>query len=281
MASRSEVPVPTTPVQGNTLGLDVTGSVRLGGASVIVVGANNLIGGTAPGAGNVIVGGGVTLGAGTGNVVQGNLIGTNAAGATGMGGTFGVHISGSNHVIGGTTPAARNVISGNSLGVFVSGHSGSGHLIQGNYIGTDPTGNAALPNGSGVRLDNGNHTIGGLTPGAGNVISGNANRAIDITSGSGVKIQGNLIGTNAAGTAAIPNGTNPLTSNYTVALFGTGHLVQNNVISGNRLVGVHVFSGSQIIQGNFIGTNAAGTSALGNGGSGVVIAGGGRSPDRH
>ena len=51
----------------------------------------------------------------------------------------------------------------------------NGHRVQGNYIGTNSSGLAAVPNSSvGVAITNAsNNTIGGTAPGAGNLISGN------------------------------------------------------------------------------------------------------------
>src|SRR6185295_4975972 len=88
----------------------------------------------------------------------------------------------------------------------------SNNLVQGNLIGTDKNGTAALGNGNcGVVFSSGNpanNTIGGMTAGSGNVISGNVTTGIFVTGNnpSNNLIQGNLIGTNAAGLAAIANG---------------------------------------------------------------------------
>ena len=83
----------------------------------------------------------------------------------------------------------------------------TGTLIEGNRIGTNAAGTAAIANSAfGVEIDNGSGTtIGGTIAGAGNLISGNSSFGIFAFSGSGALIAGNLIGTNAAGTAAIPN----------------------------------------------------------------------------
>src|SRR5262249_35092438 len=118
------------------------------------------------------------------NLVQGNLIGLDASGQAFAGATnAGVLINHSNaNTIGGTTAAARDVVSGNQNGVNIEG--GSANLIEGNYIGTDTTGTAAIGNGaggSGVLLDNStNNTVGGTIAAARNVISGNAGNGVDI-----------------------------------------------------------------------------------------------------
>ncbi len=168
----------------------------------IAGGSNNVIGSTAPGAGNVISGNltyGIDLyGAGTtANTVQGNFIGTNASGMAALAnGSNGVYISvgATNNTIGGTTAGTRNLISGNlGHGVAISSTGSNGNVVEGNYIGTDvnnvgPVGN----HGNGVRVDSGaaNNSIGVL---AGNVIAFNAKGVVVTGTGS----TGNAIESNA------------------------------------------------------------------------------------
>jgi len=196
----------------------------------------------------------------------------------------------SNNVIGGTTLSARNVISGNAqAGVQVRlfccmgvNSSISGNVIQGNYIGVTAQGDKALGNqGEGVDISTSagdvsvsNTLVGGTTPGAGNVISGNAFNGISIGSftTTSTTVQGNRIGTSANGMAKIPNGGDgiriDLGSNNVIGGSGPG----GNLISGNGTVqsglghgnGISVGSSNNIIQGNFIGTDATGTGPLGN-----------------
>ncbi|MGI9168006.1 MAG: hypothetical protein ACR2G5_16780, partial [Pyrinomonadaceae bacterium] len=120
----------------------------------------------------------------------------------------------SNNRIGGPTPATRNVISGSrkvagSGGEGVSVLESSGNLIQNNFIGTNASGNAALPNASsGVLIsESSNNMVGGVDTAALNVVSGNSSSGVLITGGGATfnQILGNYIGTNAAGTAAVPN----------------------------------------------------------------------------
>src|SRR6185437_10945829 len=106
---------------------------------------------------------------------------------------------------GGSTAAARNVVSGNNT---VTGAAGTGidltgdsDLISGNYIGLTTTGVGATGTGNvvGLALNVTNSTIGGTTPGAGNVISGNLSDAITLQ-GDGVDgLFGNVIGLTASG----------------------------------------------------------------------------------
>jgi len=154
----------------------------VGSRGVLVFGngstSNNLIGGTAPGAGNLISGNniGITLSSSTGTLVQGNLIGTDGLGTTGIGNSRGIDVrsSGNDNTIGGTTAAARNVISGNQDGGIDIQNVATGNVIQGNYIGVGINGTTPIGNGRfGVSVSEGsdNNTIGGTAPGAGNVIA--------------------------------------------------------------------------------------------------------------
>ena len=117
-----------------------------------------------------------------------------------------------NNTIGGTVAGAGNVISGNS-GHGIALADSSSNLIQGNLVGTNATGTAALPNVAGVGIVIGagsNNTIGGTTPGARNLISGNGVEATArhqicprFHDDSGNLVQGNYIGTDITGTAAL------------------------------------------------------------------------------
>lgn len=276
-------------LQGNYIGSDVTGTSALGnGNNGVTVGdsaANNTIGGTTAGAGNVISGNKVegilfTQGAGN-NLVQGNFIGTNAAGSSAIGNVQnGVKILGSpNITIGGLAAGARNVISGNgSNGVLVNSDGLNPTKVQGNYIGTDATGSVALGNvAAGVALFTANNIIGGTTLQARNVISGNGREGVYITA-IGNYVQGNFIGTNAAGTAALGNTLDGVKMDGAPSTFvGGTEAGARNVISGNHGAGLTIFgagASSNIMQGNFIGTDVTGTVALGNFAGGLDILGG-------
>src|SRR5207253_10014440 len=81
--------------------------------------------------------------------------------------------------------------------------------IEGNFIGTDALGRIALGNTlDGVAIEGGaSNAIGGTTPAARNVISGNGEFGVQILDqGSNFNIvEGNFIGTTASGTAALGN----------------------------------------------------------------------------
>lgn len=110
-------------------------------------------------------------------VIEGNFIGTDAAGTADRGNEWnGVWVEQSKNVtVGGTTPAARNLISANGLGGVSLYEGTSGSKIQGNYIGTDRHGTADLGNGGGVGMENASDNIIGGTDSrsAGNIIAFN------------------------------------------------------------------------------------------------------------
>ena len=203
-----------TIIAGNKIGTDVTGTVALAnddGIDVFGGASDNTIGGTASGAANLISGnaGGVNLSTGaTGNVVAGNKIGTDITGTVAVPNVAGISVLGTDNTIGGTAAGAGNLISGNETGVEFE-LSGTGNIVEGNLIGTDITGQLAVPNQAGVEFNNfGGDTVGGAAAGAGNVISGNANYGVYLREkgSTGIVVLGNLIGTNSTGTAALPNG---------------------------------------------------------------------------
>ena len=78
-----------------------------------------------------------------------------------------ISITSAGNTVGGTRPAARNVISGYGVAVFLTGGS---NIVEGNYLGTNLTGTAALSTNQqlfGVLIERGiGNTIGGTTAGA-------------------------------------------------------------------------------------------------------------------
>lgn len=272
-------------VAGNLIGTDATGTNALGNGVygvVITHGSANTVGGTAPGARNVIcrneyAGVAVVYPAASNNVVQANFIGVDVTGTNGLGnGQFGVLISGvsSGNLVGGTTAAARNVISDNFHGVAVYG--GSSNVIQGNFIGTDATGLRAAGNtgrGVNVDLDAPGTLVGGTNAGAGNLISGNGGDAIHLRS-PGCVVQGNLIGTDGTGTNAMLN-SNGIFINDTAPftlIGGTSRAARNVINAGNA--GIGVYSPTNTIQGNYVGIGADGQTSVGNFGDqgyGIVV----------
>jgi hypothetical protein len=245
------------------------------------------VGGTGELSGNVISGNGSNgvefNGAGAGNAVLKNRIGTDYTGTTALlnNGQGGVESDDAEGLTVGDTHGNGNLISGNAVyGVYLFGGN---HTILGNKIGTNLAGTAAIPNGnSGIQM-NGvtTATIGGGAANARNLISGNTGAGIATDTVQNSKIQGNFIGTSADGTAAIPN------QNGGIALAGgTGDVIggaaagEPNVISGNGDFGVKLLppegsvNDNNQVLGNLIGTRPDGTTALGNTGPGVIVVSG-------
>jgi titin len=269
-------------VAGNWIGLDPSGAAAPNLRGVDVRSPNNIIGGLTAGDRNVISGNGDAglLVGFSGNVVEGNYIGTDATGSAAVpnGNGVAVDLAATSNTIGGRVPGARNVISGNAVGA-ISMYTGTwNNLIEGNYIGTDKTGNVAIANGSRGTLTSGAVSLGGNDTVANNVISGNAGHGISIGMG-GNTIAGNRIGTNAAGTRALPNlgsGVYVSLGSYHSNVIGGANSTDRNIISGNAGNGVEIVNPStsgNLVEGNYIGTDKRGTSPLGNGLSGVLIAG--------
>ncbi|MDQ3413731.1 MAG: right-handed parallel beta-helix repeat-containing protein, partial [Verrucomicrobiota bacterium] len=239
---------------------------------------------------NRFVGNGIHLSQSNNSFVEGNLIGTDASGTVALrnpvntGANSGVllGLDSAGCRIGGTTPAARNLVSGNNSHGVNGGDFGTLNQVLGNLIGTDITGNQDLGNGgSGVSLGGGNRdgsgtVVGGTTAGARNIISGNGSVGVSLARESGLFIQGNYIGTDVTGTVAIGNGGDGISlfESGGVTIGGTTALA-GNVISGNGGTGISAGApvgqgvSSALVLGNFIGTQADGISALGNGSHGV------------
>ena len=163
------------------------------------------------------------------------------------------------------------MISGNYwYGIYLSGSGTTGTIITGNKIGTDITGTLALPNVYGISMltSTSDTTIGGTAAGAGNLISGNKDAGIEAFHSPDNVVQGNRIGTDSAGTVAVPNGDG------LAILYSSGNMIggsvsgEANLISGNGGDGVYLYGAGKtgtIVAGNQIGTDITGTRALPNG----------------
>lgn len=209
------------------------------------------------------------------NVIEGNYVGTDASGNASFFNGFGIVAEdAANNTIGGTGPAARNVVvSSEDTAVWIVGSGATNNFVQGNFIGTDATGLNGPGNCKGIELRFGASS----TVIEGNLISGNGCTPVGIVGGSNNLIQANLVGTDPTGTSSVANQNdegNIILVNTTDNLIGGDSPATRNVISGNFSPGISIFgSGStgNRIQGNFIGTDITGLSALGNSDSGVLI----------
>jgi hypothetical protein len=219
------------------------------------------------------------------NSVAGCFLGMDPDGSSARGNRIGVDLSMdsatesvivpplTNLIIGGTDPASRNVISGN-LESGVGGFNIADSLVEGNYIGTVKSGMAPLGNGGyGVVFGFSSMvTIGGGTAGAGNLISGNIGAGIGLGPTSHMLIQGNLIGTNATGSATVSNVIGISTAQADGSKIGGASAGEGNIISGNDQDGIILAnSRNYVVLGNLIGTDRSGLLPVPNFRRGIYI----------
>ncbi|MDA2935492.1 hypothetical protein MYX82_14320, partial [Acidobacteria bacterium AH-259-D05] len=319
----AQLPAFGNRVQGNYIGTDVTGTLALGnnvrGVNILNA-SDNLIGGSAANEGNLISGNGaqgvwISGFRATGNLVQGNHIGTDLTGTIALPSTVpgrrgnnshGIRIDdGAQFNVIGTNgdgvddDAERNLISGNTLdGIRIEDPNTDNNIVAGNYIGTDVNGTATIFNGQwGVGIWNfarlnrvGTDGDGVADAAERNLISGNFLDGVVITFEAEQNVvAGNYIGTDVTGTRAVPNSGVPgsvggisIANGAKLNRIGTNadglsDELERNVISGNVFSGIVIFNDvrtgtdQNVIAGNLIGTQADGTSPLGNGSDGVVI----------
>ncbi len=259
-------------VQGNLIGTDINGTANLGnsitGVDIFFGATANTVGGTISGAANVISGNGfigVYLdNSGTsGNVVLGNLIGTDINGTAILGNTFyGVLITNSAtaNTVGGSA-AGANVISGNTgAGVAIDG-AVSSNTVSFNSIGTNKAQTAALANGVGLLFNESSDTIGAgsaADPSV-NTIAGNTTE-LQLAGNNNVLL-GLSIGPTAK-TLGLPNGTGVFVTGNSNTVGGTTAAARN-VISGKQRLGVMIQGSANVVEGDYIGTDSTGTVILG------------------
>lgn len=285
-------------IRGNFIGIERSGRFAVAntfnGVAISAGARNNVIGGTTAAHRNIISGNrqnGVWIG-GTGtqnNQVIGNYIGVrgdglgpvpNGGGETVRYAGVAIQNGAQNNRVGDARAGAGNLISGNAGdGVYISDALTSGNRVLGNLIGLNYLGQAPIGQGyHGVAINaqaNANWVGDGSTLGR-NIISGNPYDGVRIT-GAGTannRVLGNYIGSNIAGSAALPNGLHGVE----IATDAQGNIVgglangEGNLLSGNANHGAVITdraTGNSII-GNLIGTDATGTTSLGGQGQGGI-----------
>jgi uncharacterized repeat protein (TIGR01451 family) len=215
--------------------------------------------------------------------------------------SFGGFLTSSNPCYGPTGVVSDGECSDTNAGSGGDGIAwrGCGGFIEGNFIGTDVTGTMTESDIVGI-VNNGGFcgvtsldlTIGGTTPEARNIVSGNYFTQIGIA-GLGT-IQGNFIGTDSTGANGLMiQGSRGVTCNCGNMLLGGTTAGAGNVISGNAFLNVHInglncditdpSSGEQIcdqtgyannalVQGNIIGADVTGTKpVMPHNGSGIRL----------
>ena len=262
-------------VQGNFIGTNAIGTVAVGnGEGGIRTGTFNInspnvvIGGNVAGARNVISGNleaGIHVQDSIGGAIVGNYIGTDISGTLAIGNGTGVILNTmANALVGGDTPAERNIISGNNIQVTVLASQGS--TIIGNYIGVGADGSGVIGGGTGIHVAGSSGTeIGGPSPGDANVISGHGGPGILITNNSSSNsIEGNFIGTDATGFASIGNQVGINVVSASSILIGGGFPAVQNVIAFNDFGGIIIHDPSR-------GVSILGNSIRDNNGLGIDL----------
>jgi CSLREA domain-containing protein len=270
-------------VEGNWIGLAADGSELPSAAAAFVgvllrSGDGATIGGTSSGAANVIAGNGAaveSLGPASDFVVQGNLIGLAPDGttpvATGTGIRIGEDTTGAR--VGGVEDGAGNTVTSADTGIAVAG---DGTRVEGNTVGLDANGNADGLRETGISVAETAEgtTIGSDGSGARNTIS-DLLFGIELEEGSaGTVVERNFIGTDRDGMEERPNEIGVLVRERADVRIGGARPAQRNVISGNTEAGLsaRVVTGHAVVEGNYFGVGADGTTALGNG-EGIVLGG--------
>ncbi len=255
---------------GNYLGTDSTGTQAVGnrhfGLLIRSSAPDNTVGGSSPGAGNLIAGNqgpGLVLRSGH-NQVVGNQIGTDVTGTLPLGNAYGVDVTGSNNTLVGNLIAANRYD-----GIYLEDTSRR-NLVVGNQIGTNGTGTLPLGNKYGVLISGSHNTIGGTSLGAGNLISGNAAEGVTLF-GDHNRVQGNFIGTDLSGTLSLSNGDNGIF----VQDFGNAY---DNTIGGYAAGAANTiaFNGNDgVLVDAIAGTAILRNAIFANGNRGIELAEGG------
>lgn len=276
-------------IKGNYIGTNTLAndSIPNGNGILLSGSSSNIIGGSLVGERNIISGNrlaGIAFAySGTrNNTIKGNYIGIGANGNQILSNYTGVYLkSNSNsNIIGGSASGEGNVISGNiEMGLCIE--SSDSNTIKGNFIGPDATGlmplklpNDTLIQANGLYFNSNSkyNVAGGYSAGERNVISGNRVYGHDLYGNSSYNSTiGNYIGVDVTGNTAMPNATG-------ICVDGGSHHNPfiNNVLSGNKAYGMFIVttgSDSNVVAGNYFGTNANGTLAVPNQ-SGLLLGGG-------
>jgi CSLREA domain-containing protein len=247
-------------IEKNYIGVDPSGSPAGNVYGVMIWSPRNTV------QGNVISGNFMGIAAGDEKqTIEGNFIGTDPTGTGTSPGYMNdtgilLQAGAGNTRIGGADPSKRNLISGNDVGIQIESDE---NAVTGNYIGTNLSGDTALPNLNGIEIDGNYNLIGGPSLGEGNLISGNHGQALFI-GGDYNEVYGNLIGTDHSGMVGLPNFLG-INVHGEENVFGGSASGEGNVISGNE-VGIWFPqpANDNSVIGNKIGTSIDGASAIGN-----------------
>jgi hypothetical protein len=170
----------------------------------------------------------------------------------------------------GTGGAAN---SGGGAGIVVQGANA---VIEANFVGTDPTGSIARPNrADGLWIDAAGTRIGGTTPSARNVVSGNGRLGILlINTASNSTVQGNYVGLAANGTGDLGNVSDGIQLMSPNNLIGGEVPGAGNVVSGNGGSGIWIngaAASNNVVAGNIVGLDRSGSVVVTNNVDGINI----------
>lgn len=262
-------------VVGNKIGISVYG------------GSGNYIGLPAANGANYICGNsqdGIDIGGNSShycdqNVVQNNYIGTNASNASLGNLSYGVYLYApaytGNNLVGGQRGSGllnRNIIGFNETGVYAAADS---NTVCGNYIGCNEAQTTALANTYGIQVTGSSNLIGGSNPSAsvfyGNVVCASTQNGIFMSGGGSNTVAGNFVGRTSAGAPAALANTYGIWSSCAISnMIGGNTPGMRNVVSGN-VEGVVIWGNGQIVAGNYIGTDSAGTALVKNDSCGIEL----------
>jgi hypothetical protein len=265
----------------NYIGTNSIGTAAVPNTSGVLVwgGQHNAIAGPVGDFGNFISGntsyGIVIAGRADGTVVQNNLVGATFTDPQfALPNYVGVVVFNATNTLIGAPQDGGNLISGNTLVGLAILSPSTGTVVQGNGIGSDYTAAGAIPNGTGVYVTASNTLIGGETNGEANLISGNTDYGIYLAGDNNV-VSANELGTIGGGEAPLPNtvGMCVSGSNNTIGGLNSGH--SGNLFSGNLLDGLEIAGNNNLVEGNAMGPDDPGYSAVPNGRYGLYISGSG------
>ncbi|MEL7361810.1 MAG: right-handed parallel beta-helix repeat-containing protein [Bacteroidota bacterium] len=255
---------------GDGIRIEGAARVRIGGRQISdrVLATGNLVG--------------IRVSGASSTQIQGSYLGPWASATFGFNRRNGVLVENGSvdTTIGGGEPGAGNLISGNSSdGIRIEGGA-ERTVVAGNVIGLPPDGSFVFPNNSdGIEIGVASETtIGGVSPGERNVISGNDGVGLALGEGAAdTRVLGNFIGTDLSGTVERSNLRGGIfiarASGTTV---GGDRPEARNVIAGNEGIGIEIdgtdgVATGNVIAGNYIGVDATGLTALRNFDDGILV----------
>ena len=221
--------------------------------------------------------------------IVGNLVGLDRTGTRLQGAQpAGILLQGTGHVVGGPDPADRNVVAGNRDEIVID--FASDMTIEGNYIGTDPSGRIPLT------APEQNRAINGLSAAGNRVVANVVNGLIQFADPGSTynSVVGNRVGVDPTGTQVVGRGGVLISEPFNRvggALAGDGNIVNggiaiessatNVIVLGNRIMedgrdgeaSIIVFSPRTVIGGRAPGSanNMVGRGIVLRSGFNVVI----------